>query len=344
MMQLVLKFASCTRAAGLKVSTSEVLDCLDQMQHINTVDEEEFKILLQANFAKSRRDQAKFDHLYHLFFHEMQTDLDIKSESMGQYLEDILEMLRNNMEGDQESQAILELMAGNPMEYLELLQQIQTDDDNGPRIKGSNLGQLAKRLQIMLGFNDVRELINQFLEGHTPSPGVTETIDYQIRQQLRAYFDERLATAQEMLTSEPRPYNESMKKTSSPDKHLAQLGDKPFVSLSPKEVAEMREIIDHLVAKLKDTIGRRYARKTSGILDVKKTLRVASKYQGVPVELIFKSKPPKKGKIVTLCDVSGSVWAAAPVYAQPALFGFRAIHGCPLLCFCQQPHRSERYL
>ncbi|SHJ30632.1 hypothetical protein SAMN02745216_01385 [Desulfatibacillum alkenivorans DSM 16219] len=311
MMQLVLKFAACTRAAGLRVSTSEVLDCLDQMQYANPTDEEEFKILLRSNFVKSRREQAKFDHLYHLFFHEMQTDLDVKSESMAQHLEEILDFLQENMGQDQESQAIMDLMAGNPMGYLELLQQMQTDEDSGPRIKGSNLGQLAKRLQIMLGFNDVRELIAQFLESRTPSPGVTETIDYQIRQQLREYFDERLATAQEMLTKEPRPDNASMKKSTSPEKHLAQLGDKPFVSLSRKEVEEMREIIDHLVAKLKDTIGRRYARKTSGVLDIKKTIRAASKYQGVPVELIFKSKPPRKGKVVTLCDVSGSVWAAA---------------------------------
>ncbi|MBI9074941.1 MAG: VWA domain-containing protein [Desulfatibacillum sp.] len=311
MMQLVLKFASCTRAAGLRVSTSEVLDCLDQLQHVNPVDEEEFKILMRANFAKSRRDQAKFDYLYDLFFHEMQTDLDFKSESMGQYLQEILKMLGENLPQDQESQAVLDLMAGNPMAYLELLQQIQSDDNAAPGIKGSNLGQLAKRLQIMLGFNDVRELIAQFLEGRTPSPGVTETIDYQIRQQLRAYFDERLEVARELLTSESRPNNESLKTSSSHDKHLAQLGDKPFVSLNRKEVEEMREIINHLVAKLKDTIGRRYARKTSGILDVKKTLRQSSKYQGVPVELVYKTKQPKKGKIVTICDVSGSVWSAA---------------------------------
>jgi hypothetical protein len=29
------------------------------------------------------------------------------------------------------------------------------------------------------------------------------------------------------------------------------------------------------------------------------------------VELVFRNKPKRKGKIVTLCDVSGSVWSAA---------------------------------
>ena len=32
---------------------------------------------------------------------------------------------------------------------------------------------------------------------------------------------------------------------------------------------------------------------------------------GVPVEIVRKNKPLRKGKIVTLCDVSGSVWSTA---------------------------------
>ena len=311
MMQLILRFASCTRAAGLRVSTSEVLDCMDQLQAIDPVEEEEFKTLLRANFAKSRREQAKFDHLYHLFFHEMRTDLNSQSESVAGHVSDVLDMLRENISSEAEMQAIMDMVAGDPSAYLELLRQMQTEGQSAPEAKGSNLGQLARRLQIMMDLNDVRELIKQFLADHTPGPGVAETIDYQSRREIEAYFEERLGTAQSLLTKEPRPDNESLKLATSHENHLQQLGEKPFVSLSPKEVEEMRETIDFLVAKLKDTIGRRYARKTSGVLDVKKTLRQASKYQGVPVELIFKSKPPRKGRIVTICDVSGSVWSAA---------------------------------
>jgi len=73
----------------------------------------------------------------------------------------------------------------------------------------------------------------------------------------------------------------------------------------------MREVIEQLVRRLKDTLGRRHARKRRGVLDVKKTLRRAAGYQGIPMELFFRNRPPRKAKIVTLCDVSGSVWSAA---------------------------------
>ncbi len=196
MMQLVLKFAACSRAAGLRVSTSEVLDTLDQLALINPVEEEDFKTLLRANFAKSKREQPRFDHLYDLFFHEMQTDLDSQSESVGEHLGDILDMLQQELGDDPEAMAVVDLMAGNPMAYLEMMREIQTDSEQGSgRPMNVNLGQLARRLQIMLGFNDVRELIQQFLADRTPGPGTNQTIDYQSRQQIGGYFEERLVTA-----------------------------------------------------------------------------------------------------------------------------------------------------
>nr|HOO45355.1 VWA domain-containing protein [Deltaproteobacteria bacterium] len=61
----------------------------------------------------------------------------------------------------------------------------------------------------------------------------------------------------------------------------------------------------------KDIIARRYAANKRGVLDVKKTLRLADRYHGVPMDIRFKKRPPRKGKIVALCDISSSVWAAA---------------------------------
>jgi uncharacterized protein with von Willebrand factor type A (vWA) domain len=92
---------------------------------------------------------------------------------------------------------------------------------------------------------------------------------------------------------------------------LKELSKISFASLTPREVAEVRELIEQLVRKFKDTVSRRYARANSGVLDVKKTLRGSAKYQGIPMEIFFRSRPPRKGKIVTLCDLSGSVWSAA---------------------------------
>ena len=73
MIQTVLDFVSSSRASGLRISTAEVLDCLQHLNYIDLSDEELFNSVLRANFAKSRREQARFDHLYHLFFHQLRS-------------------------------------------------------------------------------------------------------------------------------------------------------------------------------------------------------------------------------------------------------------------------------
>jgi hypothetical protein len=55
-------------------------------------------------------------------------------------------------------------------------------------------------------------------------------------------------------------------------------------------VESIREVIEQLVRKLKDTINRRFSEKNSGVLDIKKTLHRAAGYQGIPVELFFRNR------------------------------------------------------
>ena len=73
---MILKFVASARAAGIRISTSETLDCLAQLPRVDVLDERQFSTILRANFAKSRLERARFDHLYQLFFHEIREDLD----------------------------------------------------------------------------------------------------------------------------------------------------------------------------------------------------------------------------------------------------------------------------
>ena len=124
-------------------------------------------------------------------------------------------------------------------------------------------------------------------------------------------LQERVAAARSMLMYEPRPGDTSTKKTKTEEQQLKGLGEKSFSSFTRAEIEEMREAIDKLVRKLKNIVSRRYSVRNRGSIDVKKTLRASAKYNGVPVEIKYRRKAKRKSRIVTLCDVSGSVWAAA---------------------------------
>ena len=110
---------------------------------------------------------------------------------------------------------------------------------------------------------------------------------------------------------EPRPGDISTKKTKTDEQKFKGLGEKSFSSFTREELEEMREAIDKLVRKLKNIVSRRFSVRNRGNLDVKKTLRASAKYNGVPLDIKYRRKTKRKSRIVTLCDVSGSVWAAA---------------------------------
>lgn len=306
MVNLVLRFIACSRAAGLRISSSETLDCLRHLELIDVLDEPLFKNVLRSNFAKSRREQGRFDHLYHLFFHELRSEKSIPiSGELSDKIDAVLELIEKQEHDDSAYMAIAELLKGNPLRYLEEMRSIQTDSSEAVSHMPNSFGPLVRRLQIMSQINSIGDTVARFMSSNLQS------IPWDDRNALTTHFNDRLENARRMLREDPEPYNDELNQVTSYEQHMDQMGNRSFFSLSKKEVVEMREIIAQLVRKLKDTVQRRHIRNSKGILDIKKTLRAGLKYQGVPIEIIYKHRPKRKGKIVTLCDVSGSVWSAA---------------------------------
>ncbi len=308
MVNLVLKFADFCRASDLKVSTSEVLDCLRHLSLVDFLEEAQFKTALKTNFVKSRRNQPHFDRLYALFFHHIGLEEPDRYQEpiRADQREAILALLGEEMERDPLSDAVIDFLKGEPVAFMKALQRIQTQEQETSQVVKSNLGVLSGRLEVMLKLNQTRGRIMQLIEGQGDGPGGLDP-----NRNLKGYFQRRLETAFSMLTDEKKPRNDGLKQIKTDGFDGRGIGEKFFSSLTRKETEEMREVIAQLVRRLKDMVSRRWAKRSRGILDVKKTLRRAGRYQGVPIEVVYKKRPPRKGKIVTLCDVSGSVWAAA---------------------------------
>ena len=306
MVNLILKFVSSSRAAGLRISTSEVLDCFEQLNLVDFLDEPQFAAVLRANFAKSRREQSHFNRLYHLFFHELRQESNItRADPLAEQVQNALQSIDPGLNDNPALESVRDFLGGDPMSFIEQMQSGLAGGNPAGGGMGSNLGPMIQRLALMLQINFVDDALADYLTGQR------DHLTWEIRRDLKALFEARLESARRLLAGTPRPSDDQARMTIPYRQHLDELGEIHFASLSRKEVADMREVIEQLVRRLKDTLGRRYAVANRGPLDVKKTLRRAAAYQGIPVELFFRNRPPRKAKIVTLCDVSGSVWSAA---------------------------------
>jgi uncharacterized protein len=304
--RLVLRFVAACRAAGMRISTAEVLDSLTALELIDVLQEEDFRTLLRANYAKSRREQSTFDRIYHLFFHEMQAQIPTEeAELFAARIDGVLETLEAMGDGGKAYRAILDFLRGDSRSYLAHLAQMRTEEaPEGSEVK-FNWASMVGRLEVMVQLNTLRDGIARFLgEDRFLYSG-------ELRRSLAGFFQQRLESAYSLLLREPRPYDDGQGKVKRPMDKRHGLGERPFSQLSEREIAEMREIIAHLVRKLKDMVTLRWAARSRGVLDAKKTLRRSARYHGVPLEIIYRRRPPRKGRIVTLCDVSGSVWSAA---------------------------------
>jgi len=306
MLNLILNFVTACRTSDLRISTAEVIDSARQLELINLLDEDQFRTTLRANFAKSRREQRDFDRLYNLFFHDMRPDTDIDIESpQKNEIQNALRQMKTEIGEDPLSEAIFDFLAGDPLPYLKEIQRLETQAEEATKALKSNLAQLSSRLEIMLRINQTRNRLLQLQNDNSTGnqPGRN--------QGMASHLMKRLEVANRMLTQETRPYNDGLKQVNTYDKQYSGLGERPFSNLTEIEIEQMRTVIDQLVRKMKDVMSRRYATRNRGKLDVKKTLRTAQRYQGVPIEIIYRRKPLRKTKVVTLCDVSGSVWSAA---------------------------------
>src|SRR5512145_508890 len=152
MVRLVQQFVSCCRAAGLRVSTSEVLDSLRQLELIDPTDETQFRALLRANFAKSLRDLQHFDRLYHLFFHEMRMNAgDMKETARwSDQIRKATDLLKEKPHESPVYDAVLDFLAGNPIPLLAEMRRIQMESDDQPSPTRFNFGPLASRFNVLL--------------------------------------------------------------------------------------------------------------------------------------------------------------------------------------------------
>ena len=120
MVNLILKFVALCRAAGLRVSTSEVLDCLDHLELVDILDELQFAAVLRANFAKSRREQFHFNRLYDLFFHELRQESGIShGDPLAEQIQNVLLALGADQNGNNNHQAVIDFLNGDPLPFFD---------------------------------------------------------------------------------------------------------------------------------------------------------------------------------------------------------------------------------
>jgi uncharacterized protein with von Willebrand factor type A (vWA) domain len=302
MKDVILDFIDGLKFRGVRVSVSETMDALRGVTEIGVTDRSAFKAVLRATLVKDRKDVGAFDELFELFFNPSSVLLVEKSD-----LEKKIAALLKDAQ-DLFSEEFMGIMQGDPKMMMELVggmaQATNLKDIRFPMQSGYFFTKMSGMLSGMGLDRELSDFIDFLRERGYLENGMGE-------QNVRGLFDARISDVKELIRSEIKKEQEKHRNPKKDEAVPDTVGERNFSELSEQEIEEMRDSVKALVRKIKDTLAIRERRVKRGRFDIKRTIRRSLQYGGVPIKVIYRKKKKTKGQLVTICDVSRSVWNAS---------------------------------
>lgn len=302
-------FVGELRAAGVPVSTTEVLDATEALRHLPLEDRSSFKLGLAAALVKERGHWAAYDTLFDLYFSVRYLSLPIgpgdeqpeggPEALKGGYFGDASQLSQSEL-AERAYRALLE----GDMEALAALARAAVarfaDMEPGRAVSATYY---ALRTLRQLGLDELSERLAATARDAAGLEGALLANDYrrrlaQLRTEVETEVRRRMVTdrgAGAMARALRRPLPE----------------DTDFMHLSREELAALQRTVQPLARKLAAHLARQRRRRHDGRLDFRATMRGSLSSGGVPVEPRFRSRRRSKPELWVLADISGSVAAFA---------------------------------
>ncbi len=288
----LLAFAEELREEGVALGTSEMLDAFEALGHVPWTEPVDFKEALAATIAKSPDDRRIFELVFDRFFFRAaeaeaaRRGVSEAAGSGGESTEIDIDTLRQ--------QIAAALQDGSDAAIRDLARLAIAAFGRG---EGSGvLGVDVQRIRRALGLR---------AEPQPELPDDDPRRDGVPREQLRR-FEAQLRRELE---------RDLIERTSSlpPKRPLSEL-DRALPSGPIQDLAQVHKVVAQLKRRLATQGHEARGRKRHAHVDVRRTMRASLQSGGVPIELKYRPKRPRRPEIFVLCDVSTSVTSASTFF------------------------------
>ncbi len=288
----LLSFAEELREEGMALGTSELLDAFAALEQVHWTKQAEFKEALAATLAKSPDDRRTFELVFErFFFRAAEAEAARQEISEGpttgrQALELDLEALR------QQIAAALREGSGAALRDLARLAIAAFGQGEGSGVLGVDV----QRIRRALGLRT---------EPQPDLPADDPRRDGVPRDQLRR-FEQHLRRELE---------RDLIERTASlpPKRPLTEL-DRALPTGPIQDLAAVHRVVAQLKRRLATQGHELRGRKRHAHVDVRRTMRASLQSGGVPIELKYRPRRPRRPEIFVLCDVSTSVTSASTFF------------------------------
>jgi uncharacterized protein with von Willebrand factor type A (vWA) domain len=281
----LLELADELRGEGVAVGTSELLDAFQALAAVSWTDREDFQEALAATLAKSQEDRHVFDVLFDRFFFRV-----VEREAVDRGLREERFSGADGMDLDDLRDRIREaLRAGSDGELRDLARLAIAAF--GRQGEGSGvIGVDVQRIRRTLGLRGERP--------NAPRPD-PESVPAQRLQEFERLVRRELE-------------RQAIERTGAlpPSKPLRDL-DRALPSNPAQDLSQVHRVVAQLKRRLASQGREHRGRRRSWQVDVRRTMRASLQTGGVPLELKYRPKRPRRPELLVLCDVSTSVTSAS---------------------------------
>jgi uncharacterized protein len=292
----LLGFAEELREEGMALGTSELLDAFAALEHVSWSREPPFREALAATLAKSPEDRRVFELVFDRYFfraaeaaaarHEVSATPPSGGASGSDELALDLDSLRR--------QIAAALQEGDEAALRDLARLAIAAFGRG---EGSGvLGVDVQRIRRALGLRT--EPQPDLPEDDPRRDGVPRESLRQFEQQLRRELERGLI---ERTRSLP------------PKRALSEL-DRALPTGPAQDLAQVHRVVAQLKRRLATQGHELRGHRRHAHVDVRRTMRASLGSGGVPVELKYRPRRPRRPEIFVLCDVSTSVTSASTFF------------------------------
>ncbi|MRG97952.1 VWA domain-containing protein [Polyangium spumosum] len=297
------------RREGLPVSTAQAIDAARVAALVGLSDRQTLRDGLAAVLATKKDElvlfRACFDRFFaaeHAHLGDLWSRLRVRGFSEAELgaLRELLSAAAQRSSGDA---AGMLAFTGEALELDQLLASAGIARALAPMTSALQTGFFTQEVNKRLGIpalgsalTRMRDALREALgeeRGALLAAALREELDA-MKRRVRAHVEASLA-----------------RKLGDVDEEAARAVDRPFSSLSPEEMAEVRRALRRLAERLRGAERVRQKRSKRGRIDPHRTLRRSLRTGGIPFRPARRVRRRDKPRLVLLCDVSDSVRIAS---------------------------------
>src|SRR3954465_1437141 len=281
----LLAFFEALRSEGVAVGTSEILDAFAALDEVSWTDQRDFRESLAGAMAKAQEDRRVFELLFDRHFFRAS-----ETEALDRGIED------ERFEADGGRIDLDELR--------EAIRQAITEGNDGAmrdlaRLAMTAFGRQGERSGVIGGdVQRIRRPLELQARG-SRNDGAEQALDPASVKQFERYLRRELERATIERTGKLPP-----------SRPLAEL-DRTLPTSPAQDLASVHRAVAQLKKRIA-TLGHEQRGRARGRhVDVRRTMRASLETGGVPLNLRYRPKRPRRPEIYVLCDVSTSVSSAS---------------------------------